>query len=104
MQVKINSLNEHIEKENLEEFTRKLYIRRQKDKKPKVKGDGVMGTKATKITQEDFATYARIQRSGIANTLDIKVISKISGLSEEKILHIQENYRNVSRRFKFIKD
>ena len=32
MQVKINSLNKQLEKEDLEKFTRKLYIHRQKDR------------------------------------------------------------------------
>lgn len=104
MQIKINSLNKQIEKEDLEKFTRKLYIYRQKDRKPKDEGGNGMRNKVTKITKEDFAAYARVQRSGVTNMLDIKVVSKLSGLSKEKILCIQENYRNVSKRFKFIRD
>ena len=104
MQVKINSLDKRIEKKDLEKFTRKLYIHRQKDRKSKDKGEDQMKDQKTKITQEDFAAYARIQRSGVTNMIDIKMVKKLSGLSEEKILRIQENYREVSRRFKFIRD
>ncbi|MBA7588859.1 hypothetical protein ES708_30929 [subsurface metagenome] len=103
MQVKINSLNKKIEEKDLEKFTRNLYIHRQKDR-PKDEGGNGMRNQATRITKEDFAAYARIQRSGITNMLDIKMVSKLSGLSKEKIIRIQENYRNVSKRFKFIRD
>lgn len=103
MQVKINSLNKQIDKKDLEKFTRKLYIYRQKDR-PKDTGGNGMRNPTTKITKEDFAAYARIQRSGVVNMLDVKIVSKLSGLSKEKILCIQENYRNVSKRFKFIRD
>jgi len=103
MQVKINSLNKQIEKKDLEKFTRKLYIYRQKDR-PKDEGGNGMRNQATKITKEDFQAYARVQRSGVTNMLDIKMVSRLSGLSKEKILCIQENYRNVSKRFKFIRD
>lgn len=104
MQAKIKSLNKRIEKKDLEKFTRKLYIHRQKDRKPKDEGGNGMGKKAIKITKEDFAAYARIQRSGVTNMLDIKMVKKLTGLSKEKIIRIQENYREVSRRFKFIRD
>ncbi|MBA7510909.1 hypothetical protein ES705_02898 [subsurface metagenome] len=104
MLVKINSLNQRIEKKDLEKFTRSLYIHRQKDRRLKNKGEKQMRNQKTKITKEDFAAYARIQRSGVTNMLDIKVVSKLSGLSKEKIFCIQENYRNVSKRFKFIRD
>jgi hypothetical protein len=104
MQVKIETLDRKMERKDLEKFTRKLYTYRQKDKKPKDEGDNGMKSNLAKITQKDFASYARIQRSGITDMNDIKMVSKISGLSEEKILRIQENYREVSRRFKFIRD
>jgi len=103
MLIKVNSLNKQIEKEDLEKFTRKLYIYRQKDR-PKDEGGNGMRNQATKITKEDFRAYARVQRSGVTNMLDIKMVKKLSGLSKEKILRIQENYREVSRRFKFIRD
>jgi hypothetical protein len=104
MRVKINSLNKQIEREDLERFTRSLYIYRQKDRLKDEGGNGMRKKWETKITREDFAAYARIQRSGVTNMLDIKVVSKLSGLSKEKILRIQENYREVSRRFKFIRN
>jgi len=103
MQVKINSLSKQIEKEDLEKFTRKLYIYRQKDR-PKDEGGNRMRNQAAKITKEDFEAYARIQRSGAIDMSNITLVSKLSGLSKDKVRNIAERYREVSRRFKFIRD
>lgn len=103
MQLKINSLNKQIEKAELEKFTRKLYVYRQKDR-PKDEGGNGMRDKMTKITKEDFEAYARIQRSGAIDMSDIALVSKLSGLSKDKVRNIRDRYREVSRRFKFIRD
>ena len=102
MLVKINSLNKQIEKKDLEKFTRKLYIYRQKDRKLKNGNGGI--PEMTKITKEDFEAYARIQRSGAVDMSNITLVSKLSGLSKDKVRNIANRYREVSRRFKFIKD
>ena len=104
MLIKINSLNKQIEREDLEKFTRKLYVHRQKDRKPKDEGGNGMRNKVTKITKEDFEAYARIQRSGAINMSNITLVSKLSGLSKDKVRDITNRYREVSRRFKFIRD
>ena len=103
MQVKINNLNKQVEKEELEKFTRKLYIYRQKDR-PKDEGGNGMRNQTTKISKEDFEAYARIQRSGAIDMSNIALVSKLSGLSKNKVRNIMERYREVSRRFKFIRD
>ena len=103
MRVKINSLNERIEKKDLEKFTRKLYIHRQKDR-PKDEGGNGMKNEITKITKKDFEAYARIQRKGIIDMSNIAEVSKLSGLSKDKVRNIANRYREVSRRFKFIRD
>ncbi|MBA7578109.1 hypothetical protein ES708_19965 [subsurface metagenome] len=103
MLIKINSLNKQIEKKDLEKFTRNLYIHRQKDR-PKDEGGNGMRDKITKITKEDFEAYARIQRSGAIDMSDITLVSKLSGLSKDKVRNITNRYREVSRRFKFIRD
>ena len=103
MQIKINSLNKQIEKAELEKFTRKLYIYRQKDR-PKDEGGNGMRNQATKVTKKDFEAYARIQRSGTIDMSNITLVSKLSGLSKDKVCNIAERYREVSRRFKFIRD
>ena len=102
MLVKINSLNKQIEKKDLEKFTRKLYIYRQKDRKLKNGNGGI--PEMTKITKEDFEAYARIQRSGAVDMSNITLVSKLSGLSKDKVRNIANRYREVSRRFKFIRD
>jgi len=103
MQVKINNLNKQLEKKDLEKFTRKLYIYRQKDR-PKDEGGNGMRNQATKITKEDFEAYVRVQRSGVTNMFAVDLVSKLSGLTRDKILYIMENYRELSKRFKIIKD
>ena len=102
MLIKINSLNKQIDKKDLEKFTRKLYIYRQKDR-PKDEGGNGMGNKMTKITKEDFEAYIRVQRSGVTNMFAINVVSKLSGLTRGKILYIIENYRKLSKKFKIIR-
>ena len=103
MRVKINNLNKQLEKQDLEKFTRKLYIYRQKDR-PKDEGGNGMRNQATKITKEDFEAYVRVQRSGVTNMFAVDLVSKLSGLTRDKILYIMENYRELSKRFKIIKD
>ena len=102
MQVKIRSLNKLIDKKDLEDFTRKLYRYRQKNRKPKNGNGGI--PKMTKITKEDFEAYVRVQRSGVTNMFAINVVSKLSGLTRDKILYIIENYRKLSKKFKIIRD
>jgi len=102
MQVKITSLNRSIDNRDLENFTRRLYLYRQKDRKLKNGNGGI--PEMIKITKEDFEAYARIQRSGAIDMSDITLVSKLSGLSKDKVRNIRDRYREVSRRFKFIRD
>ncbi len=102
MQVEIRSLNKSIDKKDLEDFTRKLYLYRQKDRRLKNGNGGI--PEMTKITKEDFEAYARIQRSGAIDMSNITLVSKLSGLSKDKVRNIRDRYREVSRRFKFIRD
>ena len=103
MLIKINSLNKQIDRKDLEKFTRKLYIYRQKDR-PKDEGGNGMRNQTIKITKKDFEAYARIQRSGAIDMSNIALVSKLSGLSKDKVRNIRDRYREVSRRFKFIRD
>jgi len=105
MLVKINSLNKQIDKKDLEKFTRKLYIHRQKDRLVDEGGNG-MRNKTTKITKKDFEAYVRVQRSGVTNMWAVDYVSKLSGLTKDKIFYIMDgdNYRKLGRKFKIIKD
>ena len=102
MQVKITSLNRSIDNRDLENFTRRLYLYRQKDRRLKNGNGGA--PEMTKISKKDFEAYARIQRSGAVDMSNITLVSKLSGLSKDKVRNIANRYREVSRRFKFIKD
>ena len=63
-----------------------------------------MRNQATKITKKDFEAYVRVQRSGVTNMFAVDLVSKLSGLTRDKILYIMENYRELSKRFKIIRD
>ena len=105
MQIKIKSLNREIKKKDLEKFTRKLYTYRQKDR-PKDEGGNGMRNQATKISKEDFEAYVRVQRSGVTNMWAVDLVSKLSGITKDKIFYIMEgkNYRKLSKKFKIIRD
>ena len=102
MQIKINSLNKRVEKKDLEKFTEKLYRYRQKDRKLKNGNGGI--PEMTKISKKDFEAYVRVQRSGVTNMFAVDFVSKLSGLTRDKLFYIMDNYRNLSKKFKIIRD
>jgi len=63
-----------------------------------------MRNQTIKITKKDFEAYARIQRSGAIDMSDITLVSKLSGLTRDKIFYIMEHYRKLSKKFKIIRD
>ena len=44
------------------------------------------------ITKEEFEAYCEVQESGVTNMLDIRRVSQLSGLGQDKVWHIIENY------------
>jgi len=50
-----------------------------------------------KITKEEFKAYESVRESGITNMFAINIVSKISGLSKEKIITIMENYSELKK-------
>ena len=51
------------------------------------------------ITEQEFKAYVRVQESGVTNMLDVKLVSELSGLSEETIMEIIKNYGTLSNIF-----
>ena len=53
------------------------------------------------ITKEQFKTYVEIQRSGVTNMFDVKVVIDYSEgvLDKEMILEIMTNYSNLKEKF-----
>ena len=54
------------------------------------------------ITKEQFKTYVEIQRSGVTNMFDVKVVIDYSEgvLDKEMILEIMTNYSNLKEKFR----
>ncbi|MEI6144028.1 MAG: hypothetical protein WCP91_00330 [Candidatus Berkelbacteria bacterium] len=51
-----------------------------------------MEKQSEKVTKEDFIAYKEVQFSGVTNMFDVEVVSKLSGLSRDKIINIMKNY------------
>jgi hypothetical protein len=44
------------------------------------------------ISREDFEAYEKVRSSNEVNMLDINRVSKLSGLTRQKIYYIMKNY------------
>lgn len=52
-----------------------------------------------KVTAVEFGKYLAIQRSGVTNMFDIKVVKMLTGLTKEKILYIMEHYAELNAEY-----
>lgn len=52
------------------------------------------------ITEEEFKSYVRVQRSGVTNMFDANRVQSLSGLTREKIMEIMKTYGQLSEQFK----
>ncbi len=53
-----------------------------------------------KITKEDFEAYCEVQASGVTNMLDVRLVSQLSGLGQDQVWHIIENYGELQAEHK----
>jgi hypothetical protein len=53
-----------------------------------------------KVTKQDFLAYQEVQFSGVTNMFDVEVVSRLSGLSREKIIDIMKNYSVYTKEWK----
>ena len=51
------------------------------------------------ITKEDFNNYLRVQKSGVTNMFNVRVVSELSGLDKEIILEIMRNYSKLEKKY-----
>jgi len=51
------------------------------------------------ITKEKFESYMGVQKSGVTNMWDVKVVGELSGLTKEEILDIMKNYSMYEEQF-----
>lgn len=53
----------------------------------------------TLITKREFELYEQVRASGITNMMAIDRVQKLSGLSRELIIAIQENYGELMEKY-----
>ena len=51
------------------------------------------------ITKGEFLSYEKVRRSGITNTLDLMMVSFLTGLSKKKITYIMEHYGELKKKY-----
>ena len=53
----------------------------------------------TEITKKQFKAYVRVQMSGVTNMFDVRNVKAMSGLNEEQIISIMENYNELDKKY-----
>lgn len=52
-----------------------------------------------KITKQEFQAYEDVRASGGTNMLDVGFVSRLSGLSREKIFEIIRRYNELNEKY-----
>ena len=53
----------------------------------------------SEITKEQFEAYVDVQMSGVTNMWNVKLVSELSGLEEEKIMTIMKSYGELKDKY-----
>ena len=53
----------------------------------------------TEITKQQFKAYLQVQMSGVTNMFDVRNVKEMSGLNEEQIISIMENYNELDKKY-----
>ena len=51
------------------------------------------------ISEEDFLNFERVRKKGLTNMRNLKNVSWYSGLTEERVLKIMKDYKELSLKF-----
>ena len=51
------------------------------------------------ITEQEFKSYVGVQRSGVTNMFDVRVVEELSGLTKDKIMEIMKSYGELIEKF-----
>ena len=51
------------------------------------------------ITQDQFEAYVDVQMSGVTNMMDVRTVSKLSGLERQEIITIMRNYNELQDKY-----
>lgn len=52
------------------------------------------------ITKEEFEAYCRVQKSGVTNMMNVRLVSDLSGLDKDQVWHIIKNYGELMNEHK----
>lgn len=52
-----------------------------------------------KVTAREYGKYLAVQRSGVTNMFDVKMVQSLTGLSKPKILYIMEHYSELEAEY-----
>jgi DNA-directed RNA polymerase subunit H (RpoH/RPB5) len=55
------------------------------------------------ITEQMFAAYEAVRKSGITNMFDLHVVCQNSGLSRQEAMTIMKNYRTLTEQYPHIR-
>jgi len=51
------------------------------------------------ITKDKFDRYEAVRQSGATNMFDVRMVSRLSGLSNKEIIDIMKNYHRYEKEF-----
>jgi hypothetical protein len=51
------------------------------------------------ITEEQFESYVRVQKSGVTNMFDLRNVIALTGLNKEQIMEIMSNYGELEEKY-----
>ena len=53
------------------------------------------------ITEEQFESYVRVQKSGVTNMFDVRNVTALTGLDKKQIMEIMSNYSELVEKYSF---
>ena len=51
------------------------------------------------ITEEQFESYVRVQKSGVTNMFDIRNVTALTGLDKNQCIAIMEQYGELDKKY-----
>ena len=49
------------------------------------------------ITEEQFESYVRVQKSGVTNMFDVRNVTALTSLDKKQIMEIMSNYNEIEK-------
>ena len=51
------------------------------------------------ITEEQFESYVRVQKSGVTNMFDVRNVTALTGLDKNQCIAIMEQYGELDKKY-----